>query len=64
LIYLQQAIQQPDSAEFIETMAKEIETNQWKKHWEILPMDSVKKSTKILQASTGSGKMHMRAAGV
>jgi hypothetical protein len=42
-MYWHQALQQPDSAQFIQAAKDEIDTHEINKHWEVVSMDQVRK---------------------
>ena len=50
VMYLHQALQQPDKEEFVKAMVKEIETHEKRKHWKVVPMKEVPKNIKILDS--------------
>jgi len=48
IMYLHQALQQPDKEEFLKAMVKEISTHQKRKHWKVVPIKEVPENIKIL----------------
>ena len=48
VMYLHQAMQQPDKEEFVKAMVREIESHEKRKHWKIVPMKEVPKNVKVL----------------
>jgi hypothetical protein len=49
-MYWHQALQQPDSAQFIQAAKDEINTYEINKHWEVVLMDQVPKNMPILDS--------------
>jgi len=50
VMYLHQALQQPDKEEFLKAMVKEISTHQKRKHWKVVPIKEVPENIKILDS--------------
>jgi Reverse transcriptase (RNA-dependent DNA polymerase) len=49
-MYWHQALQQPDSAQFIQAAKDEINTHEINKHWEVVSMDQIPKNMPILDS--------------
>ena len=50
VMYLHQALKQPDKEEFLKAMIKEIDTHQKRKHWKVIPIKEVPENVKILDS--------------
>ena len=65
VMYLHQALQQPDKEESVKAMVREIATHEKRKHWKIIPMKEVPENIKILDSvwamrrkrKTGTGEI-------
>jgi predicted SnoaL-like aldol condensation-catalyzing enzyme len=49
-MYWNKALQQPDSAQFVQTAKDEINTNETNKHWVVVMMNQVPKNMAILDS--------------
>jgi hypothetical protein len=50
IMYLHEAMRQPDKKQFVQAMIDEVTTHTEKGHWKIIPITEVPKGTKILPA--------------
>ena len=50
IMYLHEALKQPDRAQFIQAIEKEVNDHVQRKHWRLVRKDDVPKGTKILDA--------------
>ena len=50
IMYLHEALKQPDKKEFIQAMVNEVTTHTTRGHWKIIPISEVPNGTKILPA--------------
>lgn len=50
VMYLHQALKQPDKEEFLKAMVKEITTHQKRKHRKVVPIKEVPENVRILDS--------------
>ena len=50
VMYLHQALKQPDKEEFLKAMVKEITTHQKRINWKVVPIKEVPENVKILDS--------------
>ena len=56
VMFLHQALQQPDKEDFLKAMVKEISTHRKIKHWKVVHIKEVRENIKILDLVLGNEK--------